>query len=70
MLSFTDITEGAHQLVMGNYYCFGSTSCTGFDLTVKQMASMGVTNNPPPSKSILPNPSICNINISCKNYYL
>lgn len=55
---------------MSNYYCFGSNSCSGFDLAIKQFASMGVTNNPPPSKTIEPSPSICMLNVSCKNYFV
>ena len=69
MMSFKTFKEAANELVMSNYYCFGSPSCTDFDLAIKQYASSGVTANTPPVKGVEAFPSICSLNYSCQNYY-
>jgi hypothetical protein len=47
-------------ITLKNYYCKETpNNCTGFDLSVRQIANSEITYNVPPVGGILPTLSIC-----------
>ena len=55
----------AMDTILSNRYCpeEQTSACTGYRLAVKQLASAGVTNNPPPGSD--PEESVCTSNSTC-----
>ena len=49
--------------ILGNWFCGDGKVCDSFTLTIKQIATSGVTGNPPPGSD--PAPSICSTNVTC-----
>jgi hypothetical protein len=63
--SFTNYSQTLNSILFENFYCYDRKGCTGFDLSITQMASSGITNNTPPVKGIDATVSICQQNVTC-----
>ena len=71
MQSFYSFLKNIKTLLLENHYCVGinMSECTGRYLAVAQFAEGWATAYPPPVSTIRPNDTICDNNVTCKNYY-